>query len=93
MITDGPLIVQLAYPGIEKLVDVTRVAGVDERVETVLCPYIDSTELRTAKRLEPDSEALRAEAPKLSDAQIDAVSRAEVLFRIDARELYGLENG
>jgi hypothetical protein len=51
------LVVQLAYPGIEDLVDISRVAAVDARIETLLCPYMDSTELRTAKRLDPWSEA------------------------------------
>lgn len=78
------LVVQLAYPGIEDLVDIARVAAVDERIETVLCPYMDSTELRTAKRLEPDSKALRARTPKLDDAQIAAFARAEILLGLDA---------
>ncbi len=77
-------VVQLAYPGIEELVDVARVSAVDDRIETVLCPYMDSTELRTAKRLEPESKELRARAPKLDDAQIDAFSRAEILLGLDA---------
>ena len=65
MTVKPPLVVQLAYPGIEKLVDIARVAAVDARIETVLCPYMDSTELRTAKRLEPESKELRAALPIL----------------------------
>lgn len=84
MTARDPLVVQLAYPGIEDLVDISRVSAVDPRIETVSCPYQDSTELRTAKRLEPGSEALRARAPKLDDAQIRAFARAEILLGLDA---------
>jgi phosphoglycerate dehydrogenase-like enzyme len=84
MAASKSLVVQLAYPGIEKLVDIRRVAAIGPRIETLVCPYMDSTELRTAKRLDPRSEALRARAPKLDDAQIDAFGRAEVLLGLDA---------
>lgn len=84
MTVKHPLVIRLAYPGLEKLVDIARVAAVDPRIETILCPYMDSTELRTAKRLEPGSAALRARAPKLEDAQIAAFSRAEILLGLDA---------
>lgn len=84
MTASQPLIVQLAYPGIEELVDIRRVRAIDPRIETIVCPYMDSTELRTAKRLEPDSRELRARAPKLDDAQLEAFGRAEVLLGLDA---------
>jgi phosphoglycerate dehydrogenase-like enzyme len=68
----------------EKLVDLERVTRVSADVETVICPYMDSTDLRTAKRLRPDDEELRASAPLLDPAQEAAFARAEVLFGLDA---------
>jgi len=84
MTASNPLVVQLAYPGIADLVDVRRVAAIDARIETVVCPYMDSTDLRTAKRLEPESQELRARAPKLDAAQTAAFARAEILLGLDA---------
>ncbi len=80
----SPLVVQVAYPGMEKLVDLDRIAKVSADIETVICPYMDSTDLRTAKRLRPDDEALRASAPALDNGQRAAFARAEVLFGLDA---------
>lgn len=79
-----PLVVQLAYPGIEDLVDVDRARAVDPRVELLICPFQDDHALRTAKRLEPESEVLRARAPALTEAQREAFARAEVLLGLDA---------
>ncbi|MEZ4333976.1 MAG: D-2-hydroxyacid dehydrogenase [Myxococcota bacterium] len=84
MASDDRLVVQLAYPGLEELVDVSRVGAVDPRIDVVLCPYMDGTDLRTAKRLEPESEALRARAPALDADQANAFARAEVLLGLDA---------
>jgi phosphoglycerate dehydrogenase-like enzyme len=80
----SPLVVQIAYPGMEKLVDLDRVTGLSAPVETVICPYMDTTDLRTAKRLRPDDQGLRASAPALDDSQRSAFGRAEVLFGLDA---------
>ncbi|MBK7951542.1 MAG: D-2-hydroxyacid dehydrogenase [Deltaproteobacteria bacterium] len=78
------VVVHLAYPGLEKLVDVARVSALDPRIETVLCPYMDDMDLRTAKRLQPASRELRARAPKLTPEQSAAFARAEILLGLDA---------
>jgi len=79
-----PLTVMIAYPDLGKLVDLARVGRVDPRIEVVVCPYMDSTELRTAKRLEPESRDLRERAPRLDADQTAAFARAEVLLGLDA---------
>ncbi|MFO0688598.1 MAG: NAD(P)-dependent oxidoreductase [Myxococcota bacterium] len=84
MASGDRIVVQLAYPGLEKLVDVARVEAIDPRIEAVLCPYQDDTDLRTAKRLQPESRELRARAPKLTPEQAAAFARAEVLLGLDA---------
>ncbi len=81
---EGPLVVHLAYPGIEKLVDLDQLARVSPRVEMILCPYQDSTDLRTAKRLRPFDPELRASEPALDSEQLAAFARAEVLLGLDA---------
>jgi phosphoglycerate dehydrogenase-like enzyme len=68
----------------ESLVDLDRIAAVSADIETVICPYMDSTDLRTAKRLRPDDEELRASAPALDEPQRAAFGRAEVLLGLDA---------
>jgi len=50
----------------------------------ILSPYVDSTELRTAKRLRPFDAELRATAPPVDDDLRAALARAEVLFCLDA---------
>lgn len=84
MASGDRIVVQLAYPGLEKLVDVARVEAIDPRIEAVLCPYQDNTDLRTAKRLQPESRELRARAPMLTPEQAAAFARAEVLLGLDA---------
>lgn len=84
MKTNAPLLIQVAYPGLEKLVDLGRINAIDPRIEVVLCPYLDDTALRTAKRLEPESRELREKAPKLDAVQAAAFARAEVLLGLDA---------
>jgi phosphoglycerate dehydrogenase-like enzyme len=79
-----PLLVQIAYPGIESLVDVSRVPAVDPRIEMAVTSYVDSTELRTAKRLGPDAPGLVEMSPPLDDDYRDALARAEVMFCLDA---------
>jgi phosphoglycerate dehydrogenase-like enzyme len=80
----APLVVQIAYPGMEKLVDLDRVNRVRSDIETIVCPFMDGTDLRTAKRLRPDDKELRASEPPLDDDQRSAFGRAEVLFGLDA---------
>ena len=58
--------------------------AIDPGIEMILSPYVDSTELRTAKRLRPLDPELRATAPPLDDELRDALARAEVLFCLDA---------
>ena len=79
-----PLLVQIAYPEIEKLVDVSRVLAVDPRIEMAVTSYVDSTELRTAKRLGPDAPGLAEMSPPLDDDYRAALARAEVMFCLDA---------
>jgi phosphoglycerate dehydrogenase-like enzyme len=56
-------------------------------VELVVAPYFEPSELRSAKR---DGQALPAAlrplAPKLSEAALEALSRAEVLLALDVPE-------
>ena len=78
------LLVHISYPEIDNLVDVARVAAVDPRIEMVITSYVENTELRTAKRLRPDSPDLAAMSPPLDDAYRDALARAEVMFCLDA---------
>jgi phosphoglycerate dehydrogenase-like enzyme len=82
--TDGPLVVYLAYPGIDQLVDLDQLARVSRRIEMVQCTYQDSTDLRTAKRLRPFDKELRASEPPLDADQLAAFARAEVLLGLDA---------
>jgi phosphoglycerate dehydrogenase-like enzyme len=84
MSTTEPLLVQIAYPDIEKLVDVTRVPAIDPRIEMVVTSYVENMELRTAKRLGPDAPGLAEMAPPLDDDYRDALARAEVMFCLDA---------
>ncbi len=84
MATSEPLLVHVSYPDIANLVDVSRVAAIDPRIEMVVTSYMENTELRTAKRLRPDSPDLAAMAPPLDDTYRDAMTRAEVLFCLDA---------
>src|SRR3954449_7408431 len=84
MTTSTPLLVQIAYPGIEDLVDVSRVLSVDPRIELAVTSYVDSTELRTAKRLGPDTPGLAEMSPPLDDDYRDALARAEAMFCLDA---------
>jgi len=79
-----PLLVHVAYPDIEKLVDVSRVPAIDPRVEMTVTSYVESMELRTAKRLGPDAPGLAGMAPPLDDDYRDALARAEVMFCLDA---------
>jgi phosphoglycerate dehydrogenase-like enzyme len=56
-------------------------------IELVFAPYFEPSELRTAKRdCEPLPETLRALAPALSRAALEALSRAEVLLALDVPE-------
>ncbi len=79
-----PLLVNVAYPDIEKLVDVSRVPAVDPRIEMTVTSYVENMELRTAKRLGPDAPGLAEMAPPLDDDYRDALARAEVMFCLDA---------
>lgn len=79
-----PLIVQLAYPNIESLVDTSRVPEVDARIEMIVTSYMENMELRTAKRLGPDAPGLEAMSPPLDDDYRAALARAEVMFCLDA---------
>jgi phosphoglycerate dehydrogenase-like enzyme len=79
-----PLVVQVCYPEIESLVDVSRVPAVDPRVEMIVTSYVEDTALRTAKRQRPHDDELRAMAPPLPDDVRDALTRSEVLFCLDA---------
>ena len=79
-----PLLVHVAYPDIEKLVDVSRVPAIDPRIEMTVTSYVESMELRTAKRLGPDAPGLAEMAPPLDDDYRDALARAEVMFCLDA---------
>jgi phosphoglycerate dehydrogenase-like enzyme len=81
---DGPLVVHLAYPGIDQLVDLDQLARVSPRIEMIQCTYQDSTDLRTAKRLRPFDKELRASEPPLDADQRAAFARAEVLLGLDA---------
>ena len=81
---DAPVVVHLAYPGIDELVDLDQLNQVSPRIETILCAYQDSTDLRTAKRLRPDDPELRASEPELDADQLAAFARAEVLLGLDA---------
>ena len=75
MSSSEPLLVQIAYPDIEKLVDVSRVPAVDPRIEMVVTSYVENMELRTAKRLGPDAPGLAEMAPPLDDDYRDALAR------------------
>jgi phosphoglycerate dehydrogenase-like enzyme len=79
-----PLVVQIAYPESEELVDVTRVRAIDPRIEMTVTSYVESMELRTAKRLGPDAPGLEEMAPPLDDDYRAALGRAEVMFCLDA---------
>jgi len=81
---DGPLVIHLAYPGIDGLVDLDQLARVSPRIEMIQCPFQDSTDLRTAKRLRPFDKQLRASEPALDADQLAAFRRAEVLLGLDA---------
>jgi phosphoglycerate dehydrogenase-like enzyme len=84
MTKSDPLVVHASYPDLANLVDVSRLTAIDPRIEMVLTSYMESTELRTAKRLQPGSPDLAAMAPPLDDAYRDAMARAEVLLCLDA---------
>jgi phosphoglycerate dehydrogenase-like enzyme len=79
-----PLVVHVCYPEIESLVDVSRVLAVDPRIEMLVTSYVETMELRTAKRQRPHDDALREMAPPLPDDVRDALARCEVLFCLDA---------
>ena len=65
------LVVHISYPEIDTLVDVARVAAVNPRIEIVTTSHVENTELRTAKRLRPDSPDLAVMSPPLDDAYRD----------------------
>ena len=58
---------------VQKLVDLDQLTGVSPRVEMILCPYQDSTDLRTNKRLRPFDPELRASEPALDSEQLAPV--------------------
>src|SRR5690349_6170825 len=84
MTKSDPLVVHVSYPDLASLVDLSRLGALDPRIEVDVTSYMESTELRTAKRLQPDSPDLAAMAPPLDDAYRDAMARAEVLLCLDA---------
>ena len=84
MADSDPLVVNVAYPNIEQLVDVSRVTAVDPRVEMSVTSYMETMDLRTAKRLGPDAPGLADMAPPLDDDYRAALARAEVMFCLDA---------
>ena len=85
MSTSESLLVHISYPEIDKLVDVARVAVVDPRIEFVITSYVENTELRTAKRLRPDSPDLAAMSPLLDDAYRDghAIGIDKIMWSTD----------
>jgi phosphoglycerate dehydrogenase-like enzyme len=63
-----------------------RLERIDPRIEVFRLPYVEPTELRTAKRAGALDDALRARAPRLGRAERAALGGAEVLLALDVPE-------
>ena len=79
-----PVVVWVAWPPACGHRFVEQVAAVDPRVEVVACGYEEAGELRHARTRQDVPESARTDAlAALTDAQRDAMARAEVMFGFD----------
>jgi phosphoglycerate dehydrogenase-like enzyme len=78
-----PLVVYVPFPMLVPFVDRERLASIAGDVEVVTTPFEVEHDLRTAREQDPFAPELRERAPALTDEQLDAFARADVVFTLD----------
>ncbi len=86
---DRSIVVGITYPSVwearpaEELdSDLAAIRSMDERIEILDVRYVEDDALRTKRGADPAAD-LRSEAPELTDEQVDAFSRVEVVLAQD----------